>query len=43
MNDMQYVIGAYAIAWLGVVYFIFTTMKKQRVLERRITDLEKLE
>ena len=40
MENWQYLIGAYTIAWLGMVFYIFINVKKQKLLERKISDLE---
>jgi CcmD family protein len=40
MENWQYLIGAYTIAWLGVAFYIFFNIKKQKLLERKITELE---
>ena len=40
MENWQYLIGAYTIAWLGVAFYIFINIKKQKIVERKITDLE---
>jgi CcmD family protein len=40
MDNWQYLVGAYSVAWLGVVWFILINGKKQQVLEKKIADLE---
>ena len=40
MENWQYLIGAYTIAWLGIAFYIFINIKKQKIVERKITDLE---
>jgi CcmD family protein len=40
MENWQYLVGAYSVAWLGVVWFILINGKKQQVLEKKIADLE---
>ncbi len=40
MENWQYLIGAYTIAWLGMASYIFINVKKQKLLERKISDLE---
>lgn len=40
MENWQYLIGAYTIAWLGITFYIFINVKKQKILERKISDLE---
>ena len=40
MENWQYLIGAYTIAWLGMAFYIFINVKKQKLLERKISDLE---
>jgi CcmD family protein len=40
MENWPYLIGAYTIAWLGVAFYIFINVKKQKNLERKIADLE---
>jgi CcmD family protein len=40
MENWQYLIGAYTIAWLGLAFYIFVNVKKQKLLERKISDME---
>ena len=40
MENWQYLIGAYTIAWLGMAFYIFINVKKQKLLERKISDME---
>jgi CcmD family protein len=40
MENWQYLIGAYTIAWLGIAFYIFINVKKQKILARKIFDLE---
>jgi CcmD family protein len=40
MENWQYLIGAYTIAWLGMAFYIFINVNKQKLLERKISDLE---
>jgi len=40
MENWQYLIGAYTIAWLGLASYVFINVKKQKVLETKISDLE---
>ena len=40
MENWQYLIGAYTIAWLGIAFYIFINIKKQKIVERKIADLE---
>jgi CcmD family protein len=40
MENWQYLIGAYTIAWLGMAFYIFINVRKQKNLERKISDLE---
>lgn len=40
MENWQYLVGAYTIAWVGVAYFVFRVTSKQRLVERKIADIE---
>ena len=40
MENWQYLIGAYTIAWLGIAFYIFINIKKQKILETKISALE---
>ncbi len=40
MENWQYLIGAYTIAWLGIAFYTFINIKKQKIVERKISDLE---
>ena len=40
MQNWQYLVSAYTIAWLGVAYYVFINARKQQVVEQKIADLE---
>ncbi len=40
MENWQYLVGAYSVAWVGVAYFVFRVTGRQRLVEQRIADIE---
>jgi CcmD family protein len=40
MDNWQYLIGAYTIAWLGIAIYIFINVRKQKTMERKLSELE---
>jgi CcmD family protein len=42
MDNLFYLFGAYTIAWLGVLIYVFRNMKKLKSAEEKIEDLESI-
>lgn len=40
MENWQYFVGAYSIAWLGLAYYVFKNIGRVRIVERKIADIE---
>ncbi len=40
MENWGYLFGAYTIAWLGVSFYLFINIKKQKGIEERLADIE---
>ena len=40
MENWQYLVSAYSIAWAGLAYYVFRNITKVRRVEQRIEDLE---
>ena len=42
MDNWIYLFSAYAIGWLGILFYVFMNAKKQATIERKIEDLESM-
>ena len=42
MENWFYLFGAYTIAWLGVSFYLYINIKKQKEIEKRLEDIEAL-
>lgn len=42
MDNWIYLFSAYAIGWLGILFYVFINSKKQVAIERKIKDLESM-
>ncbi len=40
MDNWIFLVSAYTIGWLGVLFYIFMNAKKQTAIERKIEDME---
>ncbi|UCE79180.1 MAG: CcmD family protein [Nitrospiraceae bacterium] len=40
MNNWYYLVGAYTIAWVGIMVYISGNIKKLKVAEEKLKDLE---
>jgi CcmD family protein len=42
MDNWIFLVLAYTIGWLGVLFYIFMNAKKQAMIERKIEDMESM-
>jgi CcmD family protein len=42
MDNWIFLVSAYTIGWLGVLFYIFMNAKKQATIEQKIEDMESM-
>jgi CcmD family protein len=42
MDNFFFLFSAYSVAWIGISIYVFLNTRKQRMIEKKIDDLESM-
>lgn len=40
MGNEIFLVAAYTVAWVGIAYYVFRSIRKLNVIEQKISDIE---